>query len=147
MDKINAGDIFLIPFQNKHIMGKILWISRRTKNVFSFIVYKKLYSNKEINLDNFDTTTSKIKLYSGLTEVFYTSKKIFKDKNWEIIGNKPLTENENINLQYHNIGGNLCKGDENIRALTEKELKEYPKMLIAGYEAINTYFEIMFNKN
>ena len=147
MDKINAGDIFLIPFQNKYIMGKILWISRRTKNVFSFIVYKKLYSNKEINLDNFDTTTSKIKLYSGLTEVFYTSKEIFKDKNWEIIGNKPLTENENINLQYHNIGGNLCKGDENIRALTEKELKEYPKMLIAGYEAINTYFEIMFNKN
>ena len=147
MDKINAGDIFLIPFQNKYIMGKILWISRRTKNVFSFIVYKKLYNNKEINLDNFDTTTSKIKLYSGLTEVFYTSKEIFKDKNWEIIGNKPLTENENINLQYHNIGGNLCKGDENIRALTEKELKEYPKMLIAGYEAINTYFEIMFNKN
>ena len=147
MDKINAGDIFLIPFQNKYIMGKILFISRRTKNAFSFIIYKKLYSNKEINLDNFDTTTSKIKLYSGLTEVFYTSKEIFKDKNWEIIGNKPLTENENINLQYHNIGGNLCKGDENIRALTEKELKEYPKMLIAGYEAINTYFEIMFNKN
>jgi hypothetical protein len=145
MDKINAGDIFLIPFQNKYIMGKIIWISKRTKNVFSFIVYKKLYDNKEINLDDFDETTSKIILYSGLTEVFYTSKKIFKDKDWEIIGNKPLNENEN--LQYRNIGGNLYKGDEYIRTLTENELKEYPKMLVAGYDAINNFFEIMFNKN
>ena len=29
MTKINVGDMFLIPFQNKKITGKILWVSKR----------------------------------------------------------------------------------------------------------------------
>jgi hypothetical protein len=144
--KMKIGDIFLIPFQNRYIMGKIMFISKRTKNVFSFILYKKIYDNKNINFDEMNEMISEIKLYTGLTKVFYTSLKIFEDKNWEIIGNKPLNEIENTNLQYHNIGGNLYKGDEYIRALTkeELELKIYPKMLIAGYDAIDIYLKIIY---
>jgi hypothetical protein len=146
MGKINAGDIFLIPFQNKYIMGKILFISKITRKVFSFILYKKIYDNKNININELDETIVEIKLYTGLEKVFYTSVDIFKDKKWEIIGNKPLNEVENIDLQFHNTGGNLYKGDEYIRAITkeELELKKHPKMLIAGYDAIEIYLKNIY---
>ncbi|MDR1317450.1 MAG: hypothetical protein LBK13_11325, partial [Spirochaetales bacterium] len=79
--------------------------------------------------------------------VFFTSKKIFEDKNWEIIGNKILNDNESTNLQYHNTGGNLYKGDEYVRALTEDEIKtrKYSRMSIAGYEAIYNFLEIIYS--
>jgi hypothetical protein len=146
--KVNVGDLFIIPFQDKYIMGKILHISKRTRKVFSFILYNKIYDNKNINLNKLNETMVEIKLYTGLTKVFYTSVEIFKDKNWEIIGNKILNEIENTDLQYHNIGGKLYKGDEYIRALTEEELESelYPKRLIAGYEAIEIYLKIIFDK-
>jgi hypothetical protein len=147
--KINIGDLFLIPFQNKYIIGKILHISKRTKKVFSFIMYNKIYDNKDMDLNNLCETMAEIKLYSGLTKVFYTSRDIFKDRNWEIIGNRLLNKKEETNLQYHNIGGNLYKGDEFIRALTEEELKSniYSKRLIDGYDAIEIYLKIIFDIN
>jgi hypothetical protein len=147
MIKKQVGDVFLISFKNKFLVGKILWISKRTRNVFSFILYKNIYDTENININKLDETTMKIKLFTGLEEVFYTSKKIFEDKSWKIIGNKVLNENESTNLQYHNIGGNLYKGDEYIKVLTKDELKIYPKMLSAGYEAIYNYFEIMYKDN
>jgi hypothetical protein len=92
--KINIGDLFLIPFQNKYIMGKILHISKMQK-VFSFIVYNKAYDNKDIYLNNLCETMSKIKLYSGLTKVFYTSWDIFKDRK---LGNKMKKRIYNITI-------------------------------------------------
>jgi hypothetical protein len=147
MANLNVGDIFIIPFKDKYIIGKILWISKRTKNVFSFIIFSKLFDDiNNININSLNETNAKIKLFTGYVEVFYTSVKIFEDKNWKIIGNSELTDIENTKLQFHNVGGNLYKGDEYIKALNKEELIIYPKMLSAGYEAIYNMFDKIFEK-
>jgi hypothetical protein len=85
-----------------------------------------------------------VKIYSGVINVFYTLIEKLKNEEWEIIGNQKLTEEENNDFQYHNIGGNLCKGDEYIRPLNVEEYKTVPKMGIAGYDAINNFLKTGF---
>ena len=39
--KVEIGDVFLIPYQDKYAVCKVLWISKRTKNAFSFAIAAK----------------------------------------------------------------------------------------------------------
>ena len=143
---VKIGDLFLIPFDCKYAVCKVLWIGKRTKNVFSFIVKYKLAISKEdameISKNNGDI---KIKIFTGLIEVFYTDITKIKKGEWVVIGNIPLNDEESNNLQYHNIGGKLFRGDEEIRALNTEEIRIIPKMLNAGYEAISNFLKIAFS--
>ena len=146
--KVEIGDLFLILFEKKYAVCKVLWVSKKTKNVFSFVVKNELANTKEeaLNIANIKEYLF-VKIYSGVINVFYTSIEKLKNGEWEIIGNEKLTEKENHDFQYHNIGGNLYKGDEYIRPLNVEEYKTVPKMGIDGYEAINNFLKIGFVDN
>lgn len=143
--KIEIGDLFLIPFEKKYAVCKVLWVSKRTKNVFSFVVKNKLANTKEDALDiaNIEENLF-VKIYLGVVNVFYTSIEKLKNGEWEIIGNQKLTKEESDDFQYHNIGGNLYKGDEYIRSLNVEEYKTIPKMGVDGYEAIDLFLKMGF---
>jgi hypothetical protein len=142
---VKEGDLFLIPFGDKKAVGKILWISKRTKNVFSFIVKNELAKTADEASAIAKTKKNiSVKIFSGTVNVFYTDISKIKKGEWAVIGNIPLTEEESENLQYHNIGGVLFKGDEEIRPLKGEEFTSIPKMLIAGYEAVSNYLKIAF---
>lgn len=146
--KIEIGDLFLIPFEKKYAVCKTLWVSKKTKNVFSFVVKNKLANTKEEALDIVNTKEYLfVKIYSGVINVFYTSIEKLKNGEWEIIGKQELTKEEGTDFQYHNIGGNLYKGDEYIRPLNIEEYKTTPKMGVDGYEAINNFLKRGFIEN
>lgn len=146
--KVEIGDLFLIPFENKYSVCKVLWVSKKTKNIFSFVVKNGLANTKEeaLNIANIKEYLF-VKIYSGAINVFYTSIEKLKKGEWEIIGNQELTKEESSDFQYHNIGGNLHKGDEYIRPLKLEEYKTVPKMGIDGYEAIHNLLKIGFIHN
>lgn len=142
---VEIGDLFLIPFENRYAVCKIIWISKRIKNSFSFIVKDELVSTTEEALQIFSTKSNiSIKVFTGMIDVFYTDITKLKKGEWSIIGNEALNEEEREKLQYHNIGGKLFKGDEEIRPLNNEEIKIIPKMLNAGYEAINNFLKMAF---
>ncbi|MET3027202.1 Imm26 family immunity protein [Flavobacterium sp. UW10123] len=145
--EVNVGDIFLIPFENRFAVCKVLWISKRTKNAFSFIVKDELISLSKDGLSiALKNSNIKLKLFTGIVEVFYTSIEKLSKQAWQIIGNIKL-EKEEDNFLYHNIGGKLFKGDEEIRPLNNEELMSTPKMFIAGYDAIDNFLKMAFNNN
>jgi hypothetical protein len=144
--KIKIGDVFLIPYQKQFAVCKVLWISKRTKNVFSFTVKNTLLNENEEALNIIlNKNNAKVKLFTGVVEVFYTDIKKLQNGNWKIIGNFDLDDQEQNNLLYHNIGGKLFKGDVEIRSLNNEEIKVFPKMLVAGYEAIDNFLKMVFN--
>ncbi len=142
---VKTGDLFLIPWGDKYAVCKVLWISKRTRNVFSFIVKSELAdtTDEAWAISNTKKNIS-VKIYSGTIRVFYTSIEKLKKGEWEIIGNQELTEEEMDDLKYHNIGGNLYKGDEYIRGLSVEEYETVPKMSCDGYEAINNFLKTAF---
>ena len=143
--KVEIGDVFLIPYQDKYAVCKVLWISKRTKNAFSFIVKDKLVDTKEEAVEIIDTAPNiSVQIFTGLISVFYTDITKLKKGEWKIIGSQKLTIEESDNFQYHNIGGKLFKGDEEGRLLNNAEIKTIPKMLNAGYEAINNFLKMAF---
>ena len=143
---VEIGDIFLIPFENKYAVCKIIWISNRTKNAFSFIVKDELASTTEEALKIVNTKSNiSIQVFTGLINVFYTDITKLKKGEWSIIGKERLKDEECEKLQYHNIGGKLFKGDEEIRPLNNEEIRTIPKMLNAGYEAINNFLKMAFS--
>jgi len=143
---VEIGDIFLIPFEDRYAVCKIIWISKRTKNVFSFIVKDELASTTEEALKIAHTKNNiSIQVFTGMINVFYTDITKLKKGEWRIIEKERLKDEECERFQYHNIGGKLFKGDEEIRPLNNEEIKTIPKMLNAGYEAINNFLKIAFS--
>ncbi|MHC5310662.1 Imm26 family immunity protein [Myroides sp. LJL116] len=142
---LEIGDVFLIPYQDKYAVCKTLWISKKTKNAFSFIVKDKLVDTKAEALEIIDIAKNiSVQIFTGLISVFYTDITKLKKGEWEIIGSQKLTIEESNNLQYHNIAGKLFKGDQEVRPLNDAEIKIVPKMLNAGYEAINNFLKMAF---
>lgn len=146
-NKIETGNIFLIPYNEKFAVCKVLWISKKTKNAFSFVIKDKLVNKVDEALSVLSSEKNvSVKIYSGVISVFYTSIEKLKNGEWQIIGKQDLTKEESDNYQYHNIGGNLHKGDEYIRSLSPEEYKTFPKMLNAGYEVINNFLDLAFGE-
>jgi hypothetical protein len=143
---VKIGDVFLVPYENKFAVCKVLWLSRTIKKVFSFIVKDELATSKEESLKIADSNRNiSVKIYSGVINVFYTDiTKLIKGE-WIVSGNLPLTKEESDDFQYHNIGGMLFKGDEEIRPLSPEEMKTTPKILSAGYEAITGFLKMAFS--
>ncbi|MBK9069575.1 MAG: hypothetical protein IPL79_00985 [Myxococcales bacterium] len=139
------GDVFLIPVEGKYAVCKIIWLSIRTKNVFSFVAKPQLADTPEASLRMAgDEGHAVVETFAGKAKVFYTDLAKLKTGAWRIVGNSPLSQDESEALQYHNVGGKLCKGDEEIRPLSVDEIKAIPKMLIAGYEAIDNFMRLAF---
>lgn len=146
--EISSGNIFLIPFENQFAVCKIIWISKRTKNAFSFTIKDKLaHQNEQARKIAVESNNIKIKLFTGSVQVFYSSVEKLKNGEWKIIGNVELSNEETDNYLKHNIAGKLFDGDSEIRALKNEELKLFPKMLISGFEAVDNYLKIAFTKS
>lgn len=70
-EKVSVGDIFLIPFENQFAVCKVLWISERTRNVFSFIIKNRLIAIGDNAINSItDNDNVKIKLFTGIEKSF-----------------------------------------------------------------------------
>ena len=84
--KVEIGDVFLIPYQDKYAVCKVLWISKRTKNAFSFIVKDKLVDTKEEAVEIIDTAPNiSVQIFTGLISVFYTDITKLKKANGKLL--------------------------------------------------------------
>lgn len=135
--RIKIGNLFIISFEKKYAICKILLVSKRMRNIFSFIVRNEL------------TNTSKklfVKICLGIINIFFIPIKKLENKEWKIIGNKKLIKKEGCDFQYH-IVDNLYKGYKYITPLNLKEYKTFPKMSVNGYKAIDNFLKIGFANN
>lgn len=133
--KIVEGDVFILSdiaigeetlsLKNKIRLGKVIFLSKITKNTIGITISYDAFNEIPSNIDEIKFTNT----------VFYTGNQLLKNGSWEIIGSQIVTEPEK-DLTLRLIGNSLWKLDTNLGIISNENRRKYKKQLIHGFGAL-----------
>ncbi len=116
--RAKVGDVIRIPLSDGQIaLGKILFISKRYKNVMLVGVYPFRHSPMEL-------PSTWPKEFAGM---MYTSTRGVSSGEWDVVNHQTVTVEEH-QLSTCIIAGEVWVGDEHIRSATTQDLGNLPEM-------------------
>ena len=150
--KVNLGDIILIPLSNGwKAAAKIVFIPVGDfKKVISFIVLD-FSQDEQITLERLrDKPALPLIGFIDILYQIFTAKDYIGNKEWPILFNIPLTEDEN-KYQIYEVAGSLYNNEIFIRKLSLNESIDYTSLDGFGFGAVDKLLvltvESMLKKN
>lgn len=138
--KLKPGSVLAVPVDGKYFACKVIWISKRNRNVIGMTVLPGVFDNLESIKIN-EGPYQGFSVMGVKTLVIYCDKlNVTRRKLWTIIGELPMRDDDQ-NLLFQQIGASLYSGDNYIRNLTSSEYNTYPKFLVAGNGAVESYLQ------
>lgn len=132
------GDVVAIPVDGRFFACKVIWISRRTKDVVGLVALGSPFDQIEAA----DPAPGPYRSFTVMGQpavVLYGDKKnITKRGLWPRIGHLPV-EAKDADLIRHRVGNSLYQGDEFLQNVSGPEAENYPKMVVAGNTAIELF--------
>jgi hypothetical protein len=127
-NQIKLGDIILIPVDgDKCALGKIIYLSRRYRNVILLNIYPLVVSLSEKMPDLPMGIFNEMLIYTGNHKI--------KTEEWKKINNVLVTDEEK-KMSERIVGGEVWIEDEYIRAATEHDFKTLKSMLVDGTKLV-----------
>jgi hypothetical protein len=118
---VKPGDVVLIPLRGKYGVGKVLYVSKRYRDVILLGIYRKAVSEESM-------PTS---LPDVMPALVYTSQVAVQQRRWVVVGHEPLKENQQ-GLAKRIVGGEVWLEDEELRPATSEDARSLPRMLVLG---------------
>lgn len=119
---VKVGEIALIPAgDGKFIPGKVLYLSKRYKDVVLLALSKKPITESNMPED----------FLIDPSLCVYTSQVAIKNGRWKSVGLESLREQEK-GLAVRIVGGSVWEEDEEIRPAAEDDYSSLPKMQVLG---------------
>jgi len=131
------GDVICLPFGEKFVTGKIIYLSTISKDVFGFIVLPRVFESRE-TVDVTDGHWMKLVLPSETRNVLYADiKGVTKRKVWPVIGHIDVRHDE-LELLMHGVGGTLYRGNDIVRIFRDADdRKSFPQVQVSGDGAVS----------
>lgn len=133
--QIKSGDIFIISsidIGNEKIslakntrLGKVIFVSKRTKGMIGLLISKFDFENIPIEIDDIEF----------VNKILYADWYYLRNGNWKIVGHQVVTEAEE-DLTIRLTGTNLWRLDEYLGVIPKSELKKYNKQLQYGFKIL-----------
>lgn len=122
---INLGDVISIPL-NKEVcaMGKIIFLSKRYKNVILLNVYPVVSSVLESEKPPAEKFTNRLLIYTAINPIIAG--------RWRKIGNCSVSENER-EMSTRIIADSVWVEDNYLRPATKEDFENIPAMGVGGY--------------
>lgn len=132
---IVPGDVFLLPLKKKYfVTAKIIWVSKVYNSAIGYVLLPKVFKNEnDIVIE--EGVYKTIETYAGNEIIFYCYGSNIRKGVWPVIGKLPLNSFDD-KLIYHEIGGNLYKGDHFVKKLEQDEYQQYHSYLLGGNQAV-----------
>ena len=150
--KVNLGDIILIPLSNGwKAVAKIVFIPVGDfKKVISFIVLD-FSQDEQITLERLrDKPALPLVAYVDVRYQIFTAKDYIRNKEWPILFNIPLTEDE-TQYQIYQVAGDLYHNETQIGKISPGEYRNYTALRCAGFGSVDQLLvltvESMLEKN
>jgi hypothetical protein len=119
--RLNVGDVILIPLKDNIFgIGKILFLSKRFKNVILLGVY-----------DQFVKTPSMPTSLGEISLKLYTGQQAIKEGPWILVGNETLLDSQR-NLSKCIVADDVWFEDQKIRTATADDFATLPELLALG---------------
>jgi len=138
---LEAGDVIAIPFGEKFAAAKTLYVSDHVKDVFGFVVFDRVFDSLDsISVEDgpyteFAEGPNKVKLLHA------DRKNITRRKIWTVVGQLPVTEDDQELLRF-GIGGTLYHGNDKIRVFsTVDERMTFPQVKTSGNKLVEIFLQ------
>jgi len=126
MNKPKLGDLIAIPCNERWGLAKIIFLSKRYKDVIHIKLYRQTYPDKVV------ASGTEANL---LFDLYYTSGKPIKRGEWIIIGHSEVSSDE-LAMSKRIVAGSVWMEDIYIGPASDSEIRDLPKMLDYGYRLI-----------
>ena len=132
MTHFKEGDLVKIPFPDgRAVLAKVLYVGKRFENVICISVWQ--WIEPTATLRNLEVDPIKC-------PPFYTNILAAKDCGWTVIGNRGLTEAEEM-ATLRIVGDNVYLKDECLRTATIRDNEQLHEMLGIGMPTVFKWSE------
>jgi hypothetical protein len=122
---INLGDVISIPLGDENCaMGKIIFLSKRYKNVILLSIYPMVCNILDAAIPPVENFTNRLLVYTTINP-------IVADR-WKKVRNYSVSEHER-EMSTRIVADSVWVEDNYVRPATKKDFETLPVMVVGGY--------------
>ncbi|CAH0533430.1 hypothetical protein VST7929_01298 [Vibrio stylophorae] len=141
MESVRCGDLFIIPYDGKEAVAKLIWLSERIPNCIGFVLLspeRQFMANTEFGEDY-----HQIEMNGDFVTVLYSDLCYLQQGDWRVIGHLPLTDLDQ-HLLHHLVDDDLYEGDQFQAHIAVDQLHRYPAVEPQNVQALEKWLSEAF---